>query len=328
MECSKCGRGYGKFSDVITGEGIVKLCSSCLNSEDAFVVKKPTEDQIQGENKDTSLYNRLSRNRGIDPQEHKKNIFGSVHKEKLKEQEVNLRDLIDKKFDSFVKEKKLQKREDLVDNFHWILMRARRNKKMSVIELAKEIGESEKIIKMAEQGVLPEGDIRIVQKLETILGINLFKPEVAEMINEKRRQLGFDEFSSRELTISDLQEMKKDVPKELVVKKEPYWRRVMSKIFNSEEKEVDFEETVPGEGEGKINTHSDLHTGVDEKRMGESLEFDILDDLPVEFGDTSLEITGEVFKKEEIEEESREEKASQERDLTREEIDDLIFGRK
>ena len=34
-------------------------------------------------------------------------------------------------------------RADLVDNFHWIIMRARRMKKLTQAQFAKEIGESE-----------------------------------------------------------------------------------------------------------------------------------------------------------------------------------------
>lgn len=324
MECSKCGRGYGKFFDVITGEGIVKICSSCFHSENVPVVRKPTEKQIQGENKNTSIYDRLSKEQGLNPEEHKKNIF---KKEELKEQEVTLRDLVDKKYDNVGKKEVVKKRDDLVDNFHWILMRARRNKKMTVTDLAKEVGESERVIKMAEQGVLPEGDIRIVQKLETILGINLFKPEIAEMIALKRKQLGFDEFSAKELTISDLQEMKKDSiqDKKVEVKKEPYWRRVMGKLFRSDEEELVDVSDIVGE---EVPAVERAEKREEIKEVDEALELETMDEMPIEFDDTSLEIVGEIKEKKVIEEESKEEKASQERDLTQDEIDDLIFGRK
>jgi len=316
MGCSKCGRDYGKLVDVISGEGIVKLCVNCLNSEDAPVIKKPTMEQIQGENKDSSIYTRLSKSRGIDPVEHKKNIFGSEQKQELKQQEVTLRDLVDKKFDNLgKKEKPTRKREDLIDHFNWVIMRARRNKKMSVTDLAKEIGESERVVKMAEQGMLPEGDYGLIRRFETILGINIFKPEVAEMLQNQRKQLGFDEFSAKELTISDLQEMKsEDIPKP---QREPYWRRMMNRIFSREHPEDEL-----------LNIDAEEERPVQTEVQKEELDLGEIEETPIEFNDTSLEMTGIIGEDNIIEEESKEEKASLDRDLTQEEIDDLIFGKK
>jgi ribosome-binding protein aMBF1 (putative translation factor) len=322
MGCSKCGKEYGKFFDVITGEGIVKLCSDCLNAEEAPIIKKPTEEQIQGENKDSSLYGRLSRIRGLDPEEHKKNVFGNEKKQEVKQEEVTLRDLVDKKFDNLgKKEKPSRKREDLIDNFHWIIMRARRNKKLTVTDLAKEINESENLIKMAEQGRLPEGDYNLVKKLESFLGINILKPEVAELLRNQRKQLGFDDFSSKNLTISDLQDMKpEDIPKP---QREPYWRRMMHKIFRKENPQDELIE-IDAEDEKPVQTgvqKEDLHSE-------DELELGTMSETPIEFADTSLEMTGIIGEEKIIEEESREEKASSDRDLTQEEIDDLIFGKK
>ena len=209
MECIKCGvRGeMSPLHDVITGEGIVKLCKRCIAEENAPVIHKPTEEEIQSSTKSRSLYRRLSNAAGIDPEEHKRNLQDFKVKDMMKKQDVSLRDLVDKKFDRFVKKDSNKKRDDLVDNFHWIVMRARRARKISTSQLAKEMQEPERAIKLAEQGTVPEGYV-FIRKLEETLGIRILKPEIAEELERQKRQLGFDNHSTKNLTISDLQEMK------------------------------------------------------------------------------------------------------------------------
>ena len=294
MECARCGVSgdLTKLHDVITGEGIVKLCKRCIEEENAPIIHRPTEKEIQSVAKSDSLYRRLSNAAGINPTEHRKNIQ-EFHIKESKD-EVTLRDLVDKKFDKFVK-KDLKKRDDLIDNFHWIIMRARRSKKMSVSQLAKEIGESEKVIKMAEQGVMPEGYV-VVRKLEEILGIRILRPEIAQELERQKKQLGFDDYSSKSLTISDLHEMKKEG---IVEHKEPYWRRFLSSLI------------------GKRETKEKI---LDEPKEERGLDFGESHEVPIEFDDTSLE----------LEEKLPEDKESEisEDDLSQKDIDDIIFGRK
>jgi len=306
MECSKCGAVNERLFDVITGEGIIKLCQYCLSEEDAPVIKKPTVSQMQSINKTPSIYERLSKSAGIDAREHKKNIFGSEQQEQLKQQEVTLRDLVDKKYDRNVKDKP-KKRDDLIDNFHWAIMRARRSKKMTVTQFAKEIGESEAVVKMAEQGILPDENLGVVRKIEAVLSINILKPEFSHKI-EHKKQLGFDEFSAKNLTISDLHEMKKEAPAEIKEQKEPYWKRLMNALTRKKEPEQTFvEEEKPKQ----------------EEVLDDGVETGGLREIPIEFNNTTLEITEKIAEAEE------EDKAGKNpEDLTDEDIDDLIFGRK
>jgi ribosome-binding protein aMBF1 (putative translation factor) len=300
-----------------------------------------------GKEKKQTTYERLSTLAGIkDPVEHKKNIFGSAHKEELKKQEVTLRELVDKKFDKFIKEDVRNKRDDLVDNFHWVIMRARRHRKMSVSQLARDIGEPERVVKLAEQGILPEG-YDVVMKLETVLGINLLKPGVAESVDNQPKSIGFDKLTSRRLTISDLKEMKENDPGiDLGVdkglgglgsgKKKPYWRTALSKIMNrrrDKENEIIVQE-IGKQKEKEEFDKPEKEAELDEtpKGVSESAEFD----------ETSLEITTtfpgrrEVATAEEIEEasesvekqEKQEKSSTQGDEMTQDEIDDLIFGRK
>ncbi len=297
MECAKCGAPgeWTKLHDVITGEGIVKLCKRCILEENAPVIHRPTESEIQSVTKSESLYKRLSNAAGLNPTEHRKNVQEFQIKDLLKKEEVTLRDLVDKKFDRFVKQT-TKKREDLIDNFHWVIMRARRSKKKSVTQLAREIGESERAIKMAEQGVLPEGYI-IVRKLEDALGIRILKPEIAAELERQKKQLGFDKYSSENLTISDLQEMKKE---EIHEHKNPYWRRFLSKLI------------------GKRETQEEIFEEPKEEK--EKVDFEERHEVPIEFDDTSLEV------EEDLPENSKDDETGD--DISQKDIDDILFGRK
>ncbi|HJX50614.1 MAG TPA: hypothetical protein VJ438_04075 [Candidatus Nanoarchaeia archaeon] len=312
MECYKCGANTAELFDVISGEGIVKICKYCLSEERIPVVKKPTFSQMNSINKNESIYNRLSKAAGLDSEIHKKNIFGSQQQQELKKQEGTLRELIDKKFDRFVKQESVKKRQDLIENFHWVIMRARRNKKMSMSQFAKEVGESEKFVKLAEQGIIPEGDSKIIQRIEHILEINILKPEVAKQLEHQRKQLGFDDLTTKNITISDLQEMKKEVI-DLEIK-EPYWRRLMSKIVGKRENP----QILPLE----TNTQTDIKT---EERTEETLEFESIKETPIEFDDTSLEVSSSIAKQDK---DKINENSNSKVDLSDEEINDLIFGRK
>ncbi len=309
MECSKCGapEELAKLFDVISGEGIVKICQRCLSYENSPVIRKPTTDQLDNIHKSESMYKRLSNAAGLNPEEHKANLALNKNQDLIKKQEVTLRDLIDQKFDKFVEEKPKEKRGDLVDNFHWIIMRARRSRKMTVTQLARETGESEKAIKMAEQGVLPDNDYNLAVKLEEILGIRILKPEISKQLAMAKKQLGFDRFSTKTITIADLQKMKEEKvvdPMEIAIEEEPkipYWRRFVNRIMNKKE-----------ESESPIVVMEERNDNIDE------MEFEIPKHTEVEFNDTSLETFEEV----------NEEETKNVEDLSQKDIDDIIFGRK
>ena len=307
MECSKCGapEELAKLFDVISGEGIVKLCQRCLSYDNAPVIKKPSSEQMNNMNKSESMYKRLSNSAGLDPEKHKANLELSKKKELVKKQEVTLRDLVDQKFDKFGEDKPKKEREDLVDNFHWILMRARRSKKMTVSQLAQEIGESEKSIKLAEQGVLPEKDYNLAIKLEEVLGVRILSREVSEQIAMAKKQLGFDKFSTKSITIADLQKMKKEaevsIDEPLVEPEIPYWRRFVNKIIRRKK-----------EPESPIVVMEEKNEEIEE------MEFEPPRHTEVEFNDTSLETSDEV---------SDQEKKNVEA-LSQKDMDDIIFGRR
>jgi len=136
--CAICENEFpeNKMKQVISKKGVVMVCPGCFR-DDMPVFKKPEDYQFEGIYNRKSVYDRLSQAAGLkNPEEHKKRIseFGKTSGSL---NDVSLRKLVNKNFES--KMKKSPRNEDLIDNFHWVIMRARRSKKISQKQFADEI---------------------------------------------------------------------------------------------------------------------------------------------------------------------------------------------
>lgn len=206
MECSKCGVAASKVKllEAISPKGIIKICEACFKEEDLPLLMKPTTFQLKEAEKEQGFYRKSVREFSNLPKK-------DEEKEKV---ETTLKDIVDKQYELEHK-REAKPRPDLVDNFHWIIMRARRLKKITQKDLAKEISESEAAIKMAEQGILPEDDYRLVNKLEGFLGIKIIKDEMGMVPKEEpARVIKFDPEVTKELTIADLKRMREGTEEE------------------------------------------------------------------------------------------------------------------
>lgn len=207
MECHVCGAEGSKerLFEAVSKNGIIMICRKCANQGDYPVVRKPTTFQLKEAEKKESkgFYEKVKEERERMKQRNQQII-------KKEKEDVSLREIVDRNYEAKVSSEK-KPRADLVDNFHWLITRARRLKKISRGQLAKEISESEAAIKMAEQGILPEDDYRLVNKLESFLNIRIKKKDFEGKIERKEpaRVLRIDSEVAKDLTIDDLKRMKK-----------------------------------------------------------------------------------------------------------------------
>ncbi len=213
MECFNCGvlGNRERLFDAISGKGVVKVCEKCSSEERLPVVRKPTIFQLNESERKQTVYERLSRSAGIEQMEE---IPG---KRELEKTEATLKEVADKNYEQKI-QSKLKSRTDLVNNFHWIIMRARRLKKLTQEQLSKRISEPEPAIAMAEKGIVPEGDSLII-KLENFLGIRILKEARVyrggwenreESKFEASGRVSFDTTAVKSLTIDDLKKMKEE----------------------------------------------------------------------------------------------------------------------
>ena len=125
---------------------------------------------------------------------------------------LNLKKIVSKNIEQTTSTAK-KPRPDLVDNFHWVIMRFRRQKKLTQEQFAKEIDEPLADVIRAEQGILPEKDYILVRKMENSLGIRLIKDATLKIENPTPEKLlpkvlKFEPNVTKELTIADLKRIK------------------------------------------------------------------------------------------------------------------------
>ena len=205
-ECYKCHTPETKaiLFDVILPDRIDKICGKCSSSEDSPVVKNMEFSGGSKERKQ-SVRERLVKLSGFDVHG-SKSTLGTVDADKaLKEMIQN--NPPERFPDSDLKDK-------LVDNFHWIVMRARRMKHITQEQLAKEIREPFDEVKIIEQGEIPKNR-EVVRKLESFLNIKIWKDEPLDYERENKSR--FDVKQADNLTISDLQKMKEGNKRTLVI---------------------------------------------------------------------------------------------------------------
>jgi len=206
MECSNCGVSGDKspLFDVISGSGIVKLCGSCMNRVDVPVLRRPTTFQLKESEKTDKIPRELTRGEKISQ------ISSQVRRRPfLDKQNVSLRDIVERNFHSTISSSK-KAMPELIDNFNWIILRERRARHLTCSQVAKEMGESESAIKMAEDKILPDDGYKLIRKLESYYGLSLVKKEFDDKVPKitSKRLIKFDNEFAKNLTIDDLKKMK------------------------------------------------------------------------------------------------------------------------
>lgn len=225
--CYKCGISDEKalLLDVILLEGIDKICRKCSYNENLPLIKKT--NIVEDIQKRPTVHERLSRLSGI---EYKKESGN----EELKKEETKLNEMVNRNFRRTVGTTNLK--DDLIDNFHWIVMRVRRGKHLTQKEMAESIKEPEILVRMLERGIV--NDMNIIRKIEEFLSVRLRKkveetfPEEVEYsefeIKNESDKFNLDKF--RGLRVQDLQEMKEE--------KESDWAYASPKKGEEREAEV------------------------------------------------------------------------------------------
>jgi ribosome-binding protein aMBF1 (putative translation factor) len=169
-KCYKCGTSSENtiIYDAISNDGLVKICASCNIKENLPILRKAGS---MPEEKRLTVYERMSRMSGFNPRERELR----QREEQLKKQNEEMRQIVDRNFRDEMATLKKETGDDLVRNFHWEIMKARRAKHMTQKDLAEAIGESELAIRMVERGMLPRERERLVRKIEDYLHIRISK---------------------------------------------------------------------------------------------------------------------------------------------------------
>ncbi|HTY43761.1 MAG TPA: hypothetical protein VMC80_00775 [Patescibacteria group bacterium] len=213
--CFKCGvsSDRAELFDAISDEGIVKVCETCAFHEHLRIIKRPQkkttppirpplsrEVSVKMGTNSRSMYDRLSRLSGVKiPEKNDSDI-------EIARQNKVLREVANRNFQaSMMKER--GDTSELIDNFNWVILRARRRKGLMHNQLADAIGEPEAALKMVEHGIVPKNTIPFIKKIENYLGIKLLKSEI--LTEPPKLDLSSPSaFNSKDITIGDLKDVK------------------------------------------------------------------------------------------------------------------------
>ena len=155
QSCDICGitSTEVKLFDAVYELRMSTLCERCSIIENIPIIKKPDSEQLK-ESETNRVSDRMKDMSGIREPEKPDTFF---KEDKLRELDSN-------------PELELPERENLnlVENYHWEIMKQRRRRGLSQRQLSESLGESEVAIQMIEKGKLPENAKRILSKLEQI----------------------------------------------------------------------------------------------------------------------------------------------------------------
>ena len=364
-ECFRCGvtKEETRLLDAISEEGIVKACRDCVEREDLPTIKKPSLDQLKESDERLSVREKLSMMAGIESRRDSKGNreYVKTSSEKKKD-EYDLNDIIERNLErkkiSKDSLKKLPPEKKLVENFHWKVMRGRRLKKMSKKQLGVDIGESETAINMVERGELPEDFERLIKKLEAYLRIRLFKNHERSLKDKKSEaEVKFDLYSTKNTKVGDLKQGEEglgesengskeneenlddgdyDYPEQNKTRKSRLWNLFRKKARDAQKREEDISERDANDLEEGANEGNEKDNKYENtlKENSEGLYYGDLEDYNYqEYEEPEKNKKKEEERKRKSKEKNtnnkdkrdNEKSSNRDEDISRRDIDDLIF---
>ncbi len=173
MKCGISGEEVRLFDAICDGR-MSSICERCSIIENIPIIKKPDISQLREAEQKFGVYQRMRRLSGIEEPKEQETFF---IEDKLEE--------LDKKPELELPEKD---KLNLVEHFHWEIMKNRRRKGLSQEKLAEALGESETAIQMIEKEKLPENAEILIKKLEQFFQIKLRQISEMERIMEAKRK--------------------------------------------------------------------------------------------------------------------------------------------
>ncbi|VVB77758.1 Uncharacterised protein [uncultured archaeon] len=154
------------------------ICERCAIIENIPIIKKPNTVQLKESEQGVGVYERMKRISGVHDERRPDMI---IREQRLRELDKNPG-----------LESPQKGRPDLIQYFHWEIMRNRRRKGLSQEQLAQKIGVSTMAIEMLEKARIPDNADEIIRRLENFFVIRLIKVSEIELINRMKQNQARD----------------------------------------------------------------------------------------------------------------------------------------
>jgi ribosome-binding protein aMBF1 (putative translation factor) len=188
--CVRCNVGESevRLYDAIYEGRMGSICERCSIIENVPIIKKPDSNQLKESEQGVGVFPRMKRLSGI-----KDEKPGEVY---FREDKLN--ELESKPELEIPENEKL----NLIEHFHWEIMKNRRRKGMSHQKLAESLGESVVAIEMIEKGKLPENVEILIKKLEQFFQVKLRKiSEMEKYLKDQKKEPVLLDMKGNELAI-------------------------------------------------------------------------------------------------------------------------------
>lgn len=195
--CERCGVSENevRILDAILDGRITKFCERCAIIENITIIKKPKANQLK-ESEIEGIYERMQRLSGVTSVKKPEKRDLVLRQDRLKELEINpLLEMPEKKS------------LNLIEYFHWEIMKNRRRRGLTQQQLARAVGESETAIQMIENGKLPANAEPLINKLEQFLRVRLRKIPYYETQERSKEPILLDVKGNRIDIIPEEEEM-------------------------------------------------------------------------------------------------------------------------
>jgi len=167
--CRFCGISEDKslLSEGISKEGVIYICRKCSFKLDLPLIERKDISQInlndQGRVRDRLLAMSKIKKEEYNPE--------SKHKARVQTfSDSELRKIVETNFQKNLPKEKMNY-DNLIDNFHWTIMRTRRIKKITKEQFAEDIREPIIAIESLERGILPKDYSSLIRKVENYLNM-------------------------------------------------------------------------------------------------------------------------------------------------------------
>ena len=154
------------------------ICERCAIIENIPIIQKPNSNQLKDSERGVGVYERMRRISGMKDEKKPDVLF---REQRLKELDKNPR-----------LESPERKRPDLIQYFHWEIMRNRRKKGLSQEQLAMRIDVPTLAIEMLEKARIPDNADEVIRRLENFFVIRLVKVSEIELINRMKQNQARD----------------------------------------------------------------------------------------------------------------------------------------
>ncbi|MBT4165724.1 helix-turn-helix domain-containing protein [archaeon] len=168
--CVRCDVNENEIRlfDAIYEGRMDSLCERCAIIENIPIIKKPNTSQLKESENNPTI-------RKTTPTDQENTFFINNELEELEQNPE--------------REQPEEEQLNLIEHYHWMIMKNRRRKGLTQQQLAKALGESEIAIQMIEKNKPPENTERLIKKLEQFFQMKLRKiTEMEKYMQEKQKQ--------------------------------------------------------------------------------------------------------------------------------------------